>query len=294
MTVQWVFALSFGRTWVRTSRKGAQVHLDVDAAMARTIASETRKVMLAFAGQASRSKSAPVRIPVFCLHAPQLGEFGHITDVRVRNTGEKRGIWLRVEWNDRYEPNAFSHVSVGLDHRFTVQSGTTYGPCITELSLCSVPKDQRLGRLADTRDVKLSANTIQLATEDIVEDEQIEQIIALLEQALEPIRTSQDLIAEALTELLAAIGAAGEEPGDEEEPGEEESLAIGQLRQELANMREQAARLARTVKGLERGTDGGIPTRLTGSIADRQADLKKRGIKGKANILAALKSAAKG
>lgn len=303
--VVWIFALSHGETWVRNTRDGNRLMLEVTPERAAHVADQTQKVLDFFEAQARLTESDPVRLPVHVLHDPVHGEFGHLLAAKADVVGKKAGVWLKVAFNERYEPGAFSHVSVGLEREFTVQDGTTYGPVITELSLCSTPKDQRLGSL----DEALTAQLANLINEDEMDPEELKALFGeALAETLAPIVENQTVMMEALKMLIEdepeepeeeePTDEEPEEPTDEEptdeEPEEPEAVAashikaeLDELRAELAKVTEANAKLAKLALSRERGNPG-RPAPTGGSPADRQAALKKEGVTGAANVVAAL------
>ena len=296
MTARWVYALSLGETWVRNSKSGEKVMLDVTRELAREVLDETRALMKEFEASAKLTDSQPVRLPVYVLHTPQLGEFGHILDAKLKLRGKKPGIWLNVDWNDRYEPGAFSHVSVGIDSEFTVQNGKTFGPCITELSLCSTPKDQRLGTLGEAR-ATLAHTIIQFAAEAPVELEEMAAAIAELTTAVTALGERFTALEERVSEIAPEEDAddAGDDTPPADDAPDDEAMPVAAandlaaVRLELAAIKKQNIELAKAIKGRERGNDGGRPPATPATPEARQAALREKGVRGAANVISALK-----
>lgn len=169
--------------------------------------------------QAAPEGATPYRFPVKENHRETGERYGDLLDAKIAGEGDDYGIYIKAGWNaDTWEgiqAGQHRHVSIGISPEYTLESGETLGPILTELSLTTVPRLQSIGTIQDTIDIALSQV-------DLLEGEhQMEELAELLRTVIENQRAILEHFGDDGVE--AAEDEEGEEDDEEEEGGEVEA-----------------------------------------------------------------------
>jgi hypothetical protein len=307
--LSWAFAMPVGPL-VRWDDETKQYeHCFIDDAFAQAVVRETKRAMAHFEATAPKGGS-PYQLPITAEHLkPE--ELGHrrgdLLDVRFADIDGKRGIWLLGRWTDAQwasiEVGEAQYVSIHIGDLVT-SDGMTFGVMVRELSVTSRPRFKTIGRIQDTLSLKMA--------EPQTEHEMLtpEEIKAIAEATATAVAQAMAPMMELIDEMSAKMNGEEEETEPPETPeapavqaGEAPAAPVaagGAPTQLAANDSDLKAELAE-LKGMmrtfvtgqplntqERSGQGlkGAPTQLEASEDDFEKFKKKRGLTGRAAVIA--------
>lgn len=310
--LSWAFALPVGPL-VRLDESGENYeHCFIDDAYAESVVRETKRAMKHFDATAPKGGS-PYRLPITAEHLkPE--ELGHrrgdLLDARFADIDGRRGVWLLNRWTDAQwasiEAGEAQYVSIHVGDMVT-SDGMTFGVMVRELSVTSKPRFKTIGRIQDTLSLKMA----EPQTEHTMLTP--EEIKAIAEATANAVAQAMAPMMELIDEMSAKMN--GDDPEETEPPETPETPAVqaaepqtpaapvtagGAPAQLTANDSDIKAELAE-IKGImrtfvtgqplntqERSGQGlkSAPTQLEASEDDFEKFKKKRGLTGRAAVVA--------
>lgn len=299
----WVFALPVNQEiWIWDASKEDYIPRIITKAQAELAISETRRAIAHWASL-TPSGGTPYTPPVLAEHVRKGQRFGSILDAKLSGTGDRRGVYLLIDWLDAtfadIESYKSQHVSIGITPNYRDGSGEVFASLIDELSLTEHPRLRGIGSIQDTLSLRLSDAILTTQGDDMSEEE----ILALFEQYLAKLNNVEELVnvlkadldAFKAEETPASEDAAQDAPEDAVEASDAASEEEDKKEEELqAQLADKIA--TRVLKQLTTMRLGDLPTspapsgkRVPQTVEGKLAAAKASGLVGIAAINAALK-----
>jgi hypothetical protein len=297
----WVFALPVEREiYFWDEAKGDYVSRYVSEKWARGLVDCTNRAIQAWREDAPEGLT-PYYPPVRKDHEATAQRYGDIFEAKVEGEGDKRGVYLLVNWLDwiwdQIQSLGTQHVSIGTVAGYVDYKGRVYESLINELSITDTPRLKDIGTIQDTVSLRL-IDVLPPNPNKQGESMDEQEMIALIDALLKRVEALEAAHAEMIAKMEVkeeAVEVEDMEAGDmnpeedivaEDMYEEKEEEIVAQLADKIYARAEKVA--LEKLKGMRLG-DAPAGKAPQARKADKLAAAKAQGLTGLAAITASLK-----